>query len=189
MARVRLVQTEQAPPEIQELFKQIEGKGAKVLNLFRAIANSPNVLRNFMRLGVSLLSWAKLSPKLRELAILRVAKLSASEYEWTQHVPIALGAGVRRDQIETIADWKKSTSFSDEERAVLQYTDEVAQDVKVKEKTFKVLQGYLNEQEIVELTLSIGYWGMVARVLVPLQVQIEEQSLSSAKDLLGSKPA
>ena len=31
----------------------------------------------------------------------------------------------------------------------------------------------LSEAEVVELTLAIGYWGMVARVLVALQVDVE----------------
>lgn len=189
MARVRLIEGNQAPQEVQEIFKQVEGKGARVLNLYRAIANSPNVLRNFMRLGISLLSWTKLSPKLRELAILRVASLSGSEYEWTQHVPIAQGAGVSLEQIDAIGNWKESDCFDDEERAVLQYTDEVARNIKVKNKTFKALQRHLSEQELVELTLSVGYWGMVARVLVSLQVEIEGRSLGSAGDLLGSRPS
>jgi alkylhydroperoxidase family enzyme len=68
---------------------------------------------------------------------------------------------------------------------VLQYADEVAQNVEVKDKTFKALQQYLDEQRIVELTASIGYWGMVARFLVPLQIDIDAQPAGSARDLTG----
>lgn len=39
--------------------------------------------------------------------------------------------------------------------------------------------------DIVELTLSIGYWGMIARTLVPLQVDID--ALSEGKDLMGKR--
>jgi len=38
---------------------------------------------------------------------------------------------------------------------------------------------------VVELTMSIGYWGMIARVLVPLEIELEEQSVGSARDLRG----
>jgi len=187
MARVRLVEKDQAPPEVREIFQKVESAGARVLNLYKAVANSPYALRNFMRLGNSLLARTELEPKLRELAILRVAKLCQSEYEWTQHVPIAVEVGVGREQVEAISNWKASAAFSDIERAVLEYTDEVAQDVRGKDETFTTLQKYLSEQSIVELTLSIGYWGMVARVLVPLQVEIEAQSVGSARDLLGKR--
>lgn len=187
MARVRLVEKDQAPPEVRETFQKFESVGARVLNLYKAVAHSPYVLRDLMRLGNSLLSRTELEPKLRELAILRVAKLCGSEYEWTQHVPIALEMGVTQEQVEAISNWKESGVFSDIERAVLEYTDEVAQNVSVKDETFAALQKYLNEQRIVELTLSIGYWGMVARVLVPLQIEIDAQPIGSARDLLGKR--
>ena len=187
MARVKLLQKEEAQPKAREIYDKIEENGTRVLNLYRALAHNPNVLRNFTRLGNSLLAGAELSPKLRELIILRIAKLSESEYEWVQHYPIALEAGVTHEQTEAISHWSDSTKFSNEERAVLQYADEVTQNVAVKGETFKTLQQHLNEQRIVELTASIGYWGMVARFLVPLQIDIDAQPAGSAQDLIGRK--
>ena len=184
MARVRYVERAEASEEVRKLYEGIEGRGAKVLNLFKTLANT-RALRNFMRLGVSLLEHADLEAKLRELAILRVANLAGSEYEWTQHVPIALEAGVSKKQIEEIGEWQDSSAFDEREKAVLAYTEEIAQEVRVKDETFARLRQHLGEQEVVELTLSIGYWGMVARVLVPLQVELEEDTVASARDLLG----
>jgi uncharacterized peroxidase-related enzyme len=187
MARVKLLQKEEVQPRAREIYDKIEEGGARVLNLYRALAHNPDVLRNFTRLGNSLLSRAELSPKLRELVILRVARLTGSEYEWAQHYPVALEVGVTRGQTEAISHWSDSTKFSDEERAALQYADEVAQNVEVKDETFKKLRKYLNEQCIVELTASIGYWGMVARFLVPLRVDIDARTAGSAQDLTGRK--
>ena len=187
MSRVQKIQKEQAQPKAREIYDKIESNGAKVLNLYKVLAHNPSVLHNFLRLGNSLLASTELSPKLRELAILRVAKLTGSEYEWTQHYSIALEAGVSHEQTEGISYWTNSTNFNDKERAVLQYTDEVAQNVEVKDETFRALQQHLNERSIVELTLSIGFWGMVARLLVPLQVDIDTQTISSAQELIGRK--
>jgi alkylhydroperoxidase family enzyme len=187
MARVRLLQKEEVQPKAREIYDKIEEGGARVLNLYRALAHSPNVLHNFTRLGNSLLSRAELSPRLRELVILRIARLTGSEYEWAQHCPVALEVGVTHEQTEAISHWNDSTKFSDEERAVLQYADEVAQNIEVKDETFKNIQQYLNEQCIVELTASIGYWGMVARFLVPLQIDIDARPAGSAQDLTGRK--
>jgi alkylhydroperoxidase family enzyme len=187
MARVRLLQKEEVQPKAREIYDKIEEGGARVLNLYRALAHSPNVLHNFTRLGNSLLSRAELSPRLRELVILRIARLTGSEYEWAQHYPVALEVGVTHEQTEAISHWSDSTKFSDEERAVLQYADEVAQNIEVKDEIFEQLQQYLNEQCIVELTASIGYWGMVARFLVPLQIDIDARPAGSAQDLTGRK--
>jgi len=51
----------------------------------------------------------------------------------------------------------------------------------------RALHQYPTEQSIAELTLSVGYWGMVARFLVPLHIDIDAQSAGSAQDLTGRK--
>ncbi len=187
MSRVPTVQEDQAPAEVEEIFSKIRGNGARIINLYKTLAYNHRLLRDFIRLGNSLLAKAELSPKLRELAILRIARVSGSEYEWTQHYPVAMQVGVSPEQAETISEWSSSKNFSDEERAVLQYTDEVAQNVQVKDETYRTLQKHLNDRKIVELTASVGYWGMVARFLEALQVDIDDQSVGSVQDLFGKK--
>lgn len=188
MARVRLIDKEQASPEVKELYGKMEANGARIINLYRVLAHNSRVMRNHLQLGNTLLSKTALSSKLRELAILRIAKLAGSDYEWIQHYPIALEAGVTAEQADVLPRWQGSGLFTEEERAVLNYTDEVAQKVAVTEETFETLKQFLDEQRIVELTIAIGYWGMVARILVPLQVDIDEQSVGSASELTGKKP-
>jgi alkylhydroperoxidase family enzyme len=95
MARVSYVATAEAQGDAREVFAKLESRGSDILNLNRVLAHSPNVLRNFMRLGNSLLFHGVLPPRLRELAILRVAELTGAHYEWAHHVPIARQAGVR----------------------------------------------------------------------------------------------
>ena len=187
MARVRLIEKEQASPEVREIFQKIEDNGARILNLYKVAAHSPKVCLNLIRLGNSIIGRMELSPKLREIVILRVATLTGSEYEWAQHVPVALQLGVSQKQLDAISDWKNSPEFNDEERAVLQYTDEVAQKVKVTDQTFDRLKSLFNEQAIVELTITIGYYGMLARLLVPLQVEVDEISAGSASELIGRR--
>ncbi len=187
MARVHLLEKDEAPPEVKEVFQKIEDNGARVVNLFKAVANSPKVLLNFIRLGNSILGRMGLPPKWRELVILRVARLTNSEYEWAQHTSMALEVGVSQGQLDTIADWKNSPNFNNEERAILQYTDEVTQNVSVTDQTFGTLKKFFDEQTIVELTLTAGYYGMVARVLVPLQVEIDESTIGSINEALGRR--
>ncbi len=185
MSRIQMIQKNQGSPEVEELYAKLEENGTKILNLYKVLAYNSHVLRNFLRLGNSLLTRSKLSPKLRELAILRIAQITNSEYEWNQHYTIALEVGVSHAQTEAISHWNDSINFNSEEKAVLKYTDEVEQNIEVKDETFQVLSQHLSEQSIVELTLSIGYWGMVARLLVPLQVDMDTQAISSAQELMG----
>ncbi len=189
MARVSLIEKEQASPEVKEVFQKIEDNGARILNLYKVAAHSPKVLLNLIRLGNSIIGRMELPPRLREMVILRVATLTGSEYEWAQHVPLALQVGITQKQLDAISDWEKSSEFNDEARAILQYTDEVAKEVNVTDQTFNVLRGLFNEQAIVEITITVGYYGMLARLLVPLQVEVDENSAGSAGDLIGQHRA
>jgi alkylhydroperoxidase family enzyme len=143
------------------------------LNITRMIAHSDAALRAFGRLGNRLLRHAKLDPRLREIAILRVAKLCRSTYEWTQHVPIAKSAGVSDEQIAAMENWEPARCYSDIERKVLRLTDEITREVKGHRETVMDLTKNLGHAELVELILSIGFWGMVARLLETLEVDLE----------------
>jgi len=173
MARVGYVATVEAQGDARNVFAKMEERGSDILNLHRAVANSPNVLRNFMRLGNSLLLHGLLPPVLRELAILRIAQLTGASYEWAHHVPIARQAGVREEQVADLKSWQTSQQFDERERAVLRYTGAVTSSVAAPQEVFEEVRSHLSDGEVVELTLVAGYWGMVARLLVALEIDIE----------------
>lgn len=188
MARVSLMSKEQASPEVQEVFQRLEARGATVVNIYRTLAHSRAAMLHFMRLGNSLLERCHLDHRLRELAILRVARLTGSQYEWVQHVTLAREAGVTPEQMEAMEKWRSSPAFDARDRAVLAYTDELALRVQVQDATFQEVARYLDEASIVELTLSVGFWGMVARLLEGLQVDLDPEPPGSSQEILGRRP-
>jgi 4-carboxymuconolactone decarboxylase len=175
MARVSYATTSQAIGDAREVLAQMGQRGTETLNIHRAIARSPNSLRNFFRLGNSLLMHGQLPPHLRELAILRIAQLTGADYEWAHHVPIAKRAGVKDAQIAALRDWRDAPEFKDPERAVLDYV-EAATRCDVTDAIFEAARNHLSEGEIVELSLVCGYWGMVACVLLALRIDVEQAS-------------
>ena len=92
MARLPYVIPEQASPEVRQTFAQLP----TLLNVFKMMANAETTFRPLVRLGSAILAQQKLSPKLRELAILRVASLSDCRYEWIQHLSLAMLMGATR---------------------------------------------------------------------------------------------
>lgn len=174
MARVSLLNEEGVSAELRERFRRISANGGRVLNLFKVMAHCPEIGNRFLKLGNAILLKGVVPPNLRELAILRVGLINKANYEWTQHVPIALRAGVRQTQIDALPNWEKSTEFNDTEKAVLRCTDEETINIRVKDETFSALRKILSEEGVVELTTAIGYYGMVCRILETLQVELEK---------------
>jgi 4-carboxymuconolactone decarboxylase len=173
MARISLLPEESASEELQASFQKMRKKGGRVLNIFKTMAHSPRVGLQFLRLGNAILFQGIVPPQLRELAILRVGNLHSAIYEWTQHVAFALRVGVRQSQIDALPCWQNSPEFNEKEKAVLRYTDEVTLNIRVKDETFAAVRTFLNEEGMVELTTTIGYYGMVCRILETFQVELE----------------
>jgi alkylhydroperoxidase family enzyme len=146
------------------------------LNIFRMMANAETAFRPWLRWGAALLGELELDPKLRELAILRVARLTPhAEYEWIQHVPIAKAVGATGEQVEALErDEIGSPAFTDDERVVLDFTTEVLRDAQASDQTLDKLGRVLEAREIVELLMVIGQYMMVARVMATTRMELDE---------------
>ncbi|MHB8918811.1 MAG: carboxymuconolactone decarboxylase family protein [Desulfocucumaceae bacterium] len=172
MPRIPVLPLEQMPEKTREMMTG--GKSdLKGLNINKTMAHAENSVRHFMRMGNSLLTQAKLDARLRELAILRIATLCRSRYEWYQHEKLARKIGVPEEQIEAVKQGTGSPAFNGLEQAVLRYTDEVTLNVKSSDRAFEELAAALSQRELVELTLTIGFYNMVARFLENTGVEIE----------------
>ena len=171
MARVRLNETADLPEDARWLFERLEARGG-LLNIFRAFSHSPVALRRFMKLGSYFLEEGKLDPKLRELAILRAGYLCHAPYEFSQHISFGRRTGLSESQIRGIAA-PNVALFDPREMAVLAYAGELTSEARVADATYAAVSAFLNDEEIVELTLVTSYYNMVSRALNALQVDID----------------
>jgi 4-carboxymuconolactone decarboxylase len=145
-----------------------------VLNVQRMTANAQKIFLVRSRLSNALFTQIDIDPKLREIAILRTAKDCHSVYEWTQHVPAAKHVGVSDEQIAAIENWQGAKCFSEVERLVLQFTDEVNANVKASRETLEALKKHLTPGMIIELLIIIGHWRQTASILETTEVELEE---------------
>ena len=98
------------------------------LAIFQVLLNHPALAGRLNDLLASMLWHGKLDSRLRELAIMRIGWLTASDYEWTQHWRVAQGLGVSADDLLGVRDWQSHNGFGPVERAVLAATDDVVRD-------------------------------------------------------------
>ena len=181
MARLPYVDPQTAPAEVRDLLARLPVD----LNVFRMMAHAGPGFRPLVQLGTSILGRQKLSPRLRELTILRVAALSPARYEWVQHVPIAKAVGASDAQVAALEHGAVDAAcFDPTERAVLRFTTEVLRDVRASDGTFAELARHLSPQEIVELILTVGYYMMIARLLETTAVDLDPPAGTAVVDAI-----
>jgi alkylhydroperoxidase family enzyme len=169
MALLPYLDEKDAAPEVLKVLKR-----PLVLNVQRMTANAQTIFPARSRLSNALMTAITLDPRLRELAILRTAKICRSVYEWTQHLPPARQMGVTEEQIAAVENWPSAACFSELDRLVLKFTDEVNHNVKASRETLEALKQHLNPGQIVELLVIIGHWRQTASILETLEVDLDE---------------
>lgn len=165
MPRLPPVPDDSDDPVLAQVFDHFRDDGRPVPELYRTLGNAPEMLKAWTRFAWPLRGKARSSRGLRELIIMRVAQLTDAEVEWQAHWDMAVEHGVTSEQLAQLADWEDSDAFSDDERLVLRFTDEVTRDVGASAATFDAMRRRFDSDEIVELTLTAAFYSCVSRVL------------------------
>jgi alkylhydroperoxidase family enzyme len=154
------------------LKKRLEELWGTPPNLYRALANHPAIVGAWTEFANTLRHGSRTPRALRELVILRGAQVSASEYEWAQHLRMARKAGVREAQISALAGWRTSPEFDAREKAALQLAESVTSG-RVGDEAYREAMRHFDHHDYVELAVTAGFYAMVARVLDAMAVELE----------------
>jgi alkylhydroperoxidase family enzyme len=153
-------------------------RGGDFINLDRALLWSEPLARAWnVYLGAVRREFA-VSPRLKEIAICTVARLTGANYEFAHHWPEYVKAGgpdANRSRIMDVDSAATDTAFTTDERLAIRYATVMTRDVKVPDSLFREVAARFGKTELVELTAAIATYNMVARFLVALQVQEEDR--------------
>jgi 4-carboxymuconolactone decarboxylase len=146
----------------------------KVPNLFATLMNHPQLFKAWGGLGRYILSEDQsLSPRDREIAILRIGWLNQSQYEWEQHSGIGRTIGLSEDDIERIKKGPKA-GWDRHEAALVQAADDLFENSVVSEATWLTLLERYNTQQMMDLVFTIGAYNLVSWALNSLGVPLDD---------------
>jgi alkylhydroperoxidase family enzyme len=168
--RIPYPDLEKSTPEVREMLARLPASA----NIFNMMAHAQSCLKPVMKLGGTMLSKLELDAQLRELCLLHAVKLEGGEYEWVQHVPIALDLGCSEAQIAALDKGDDGADcFNAREKAALRFTREVVVNVRASEAGLAEARKHLSDREVVELILMSGFYIMLARLTESLGVETE----------------
>lgn len=161
--------------EVREFYDLLDrtSRGLGVLNVFKVMAHTPDLMKAWWGMMTVLLTRLELPAHDRELAILRLFQIKGGAYGFAHHVRIGRQAGIT-DEIAALSQHEKSALFDDHDRLVLRYTDAVTWIDAGAPAIAEEVKRALGERQLVELTFCIANWNLMADVLEPLQIEMEE---------------
>ncbi len=171
---------------VRPLADRIAAERGSVLHLYQMLLHSPPFAEGWLKYLTAVRHQSSLSGALRELIIMRVALLNNAPYEADQHAPIALREGITQAQLDALAAWHDSALFSDEQRAVLAYTDAMTRQVQVPDAVFAAVAALYPAQQVVEITATVAAYNMVSRFLEALQIHTADANADANPSAPGT---
>jgi AhpD family alkylhydroperoxidase len=159
-------------PEVREVLSSLPA-----LNILRMLAHAPANLKPFVDYGMSLLFRTELDARKREIAILRVAHVTRSKYEWTQHATLARRVGVTDAEIAAIAVDGPVLGLDEEGRLLCRVAEEISRDVRLSDDALRAILDRYGRRQAVELILCCSHFNMVSRILESTRVELEPENL------------
>jgi alkylhydroperoxidase family enzyme len=144
------------------------------LNLFPTLARNRRLFRKWLPFGGYLLAGGTLPARDRELLILRTAARCATSYEWSHHVLIARGEGIDQSAIDRVLHGPDADGWSVHDAALLRSVDELHDTATLGDDTWAVLAETYDQAQLIETTILIGQYHMVAFALNACGVELDE---------------
>jgi alkylhydroperoxidase family enzyme len=172
--RIEPVVQAQATPEIRAILDP-SGSGRNIAAVYRTFARHPRLYVPRQVLSEYIRTKSTLSPRVREMLILRIGWRCRSAYEWAAHAPAGRRAGLTDDQIRMLAR-SGYEGWSAADTAIVRAADELFADDTISDATWKALDEQFDDRQLLDVLITTGGYRMVSMVLNTFGVPAEPNS-------------
>jgi len=146
----------------------------KGLNVLGMLARHPALAQAFNTFNGHILFATTLSPRQREMLVLRVAAVREAIYEWKQHVVLAADAGLTPEEVARIEEGPGATGWSPLDAAMLSAVDELLRDAMVTDVTWGVLAAALDVEQLMDLVFTVGAYDALAMAFRSFAIPLDD---------------
>lgn len=172
--RLAPLPADQWTDEMREMFAPTEKTFGRVFNIFTTLGRHPKLLKRWMVFANHCLLKSSLTPRDRELVILRAGWLSQSAYEWAQHNRIAIEEGLSQEEVDRVKEGGKAAGWSASETALLLAVDELLEQKNLSDDSWDRLTGHYDEQQTLDIIFTAGNYAMLAMALNACGVEVDD---------------
>jgi 4-carboxymuconolactone decarboxylase len=129
---------------------------------FHAMLRSPDLAAPLERIGAYLRFSAPMSQKLKELAIIVVARYWSARFEWVVHRKLAEEAGLAASKADALMAGRRALDFDPDEDLVFRFVVQLLVGGFVDDPTFDQAKGRFGELQVADLIGLVGYYCTVS---------------------------
>ena len=143
-------------------------------NDFRTLLNIPEMVDAVMPFHNYLSEESSLSPRHRELLILRTAWLCGNEYVWSSHAALARKLGLTTDEIRRVAQGPDARGWDPFEATLLRVADQLYRNSFVNDATWKALAATYDLYHMMDAVMTVSDFTMQSMMFNSMGVQPDE---------------
>lgn len=138
-----------------------EGVGIRVHEVIPdymlTMVKHPGIFGPHMVMGSAIFR-GRLPARERELAVLRLAWLNQSPYEWGEHVDISKRYGVTDEEVERVTQGSSASGWSEHDAALLRGVEELLGNATLSDETWATLARSWDEAQLIEFPMMVGQY-------------------------------
>lgn len=169
-------------------------------NVWATFVRHPALFRQFSKLGIHILRGSTLSPRAREVAIIRVGYRKRCAYEVAQHLQVGRAAGLSDQEMDNLCRPDAPGDWCPSERLVITATDELVNGEKITDETWQELASAFSTEQMMDLVFTVGTYNTVSwalnsfgtpldkHLVVPLWLRPSTQQPSETAPSPASQP-
>ena len=162
MARLAAIKSkDQVPAEHHGVFDAVVKSRGGVQGPFTMLMHCPPLAEHFVNIGGYIRFEGKLDHRVRVLAAMTVAREFDALYIWGAQTGQARRQNVPESTITAIRE-KHSRGLPPEDAQIVDFTRDLIRKHRVDDAAVKALQERFGNEQMVELTGTIGYYSMLA---------------------------
>jgi hypothetical protein len=143
-------------------------------NMIGTLGLHPELHQSFNVMAGSIIDTASTSRRQRGLVILRTGWNCGSRYLFGQHTLLGREIGITEAEIVALTRPLATHPWADDDRAVLQMADELYTDFVVTDATWAELAARWSPKEIMEFSMTIGFYFMACGIHNTFGVQLDQ---------------
>jgi 4-carboxymuconolactone decarboxylase len=161
--------------DVTELFDKagLRAPDGSPLNIFGTLAHHPALLRRWLVFATHVLAKNSLTPRDRELLILRTGWRCSSQYEFSQHAVIALRSEITADEVPRTKLPVSDGGWNEDDAGLLNAVDELHDDARISDGTWHALAARLSEQQLLDVIFTVGNYHVVSFALNSCGVELD----------------
>jgi alkylhydroperoxidase family enzyme len=146
----------------------------KGLNAMGVLAHHPELTAAYNQLIRHALYFTTITPRQRELLVLRVAHRRGAAYEWAQHVYQAGVAGLTPEEVARVSVGPVAPEWSVLERALLSAADELVADARIGDATYVELSAEFDTRQMMDVVFTVGAYEVFAMAMRTFDVDLDD---------------